>query len=139
MQSSLAVFYGTPEEVFQELLQEYDIQTVFSNHDYEPYAIKRDSLIKNLIAQKNINFVSYKDQVIFEKDEVLKNDGRPYTLYTPYSKKWKAMLTRFFTEEYPVKKYVKNFFKQAPRKIPTLDSIGFKETGKNFPSKYPAD
>ncbi len=137
--SSLAVFYGTPEQVFKKLFQEYDIQTVFTNHDYEPYAIERDSLIKNLLAEKNINFQSYKDQVIFEKDEVLKDDGKPYTIYTPYSKKWKATLTDFYIKSYPVEKYDTNLFKQNQRGIPSLVSMGFKNTDKNFPSKNPGE
>ncbi|MEP6950343.1 MAG: deoxyribodipyrimidine photo-lyase [Ginsengibacter sp.] len=137
--SSLEVLYGTPEQVFQKLLRKYDVQTVFTNHDYEPYAIERDGLIEKLLAQKNINFKSYKDQVIFEKDEVLKDDGQPYTVYTPYSKKWKATLTGFYMKEYPVNKYVKNFFRQSPQKIPSLNSMGFKEVDKNFPSKNPGD
>lgn len=135
--SSLAVFYGTPEQVFKKLFQEYDIQTVFTNHDYEPYAIERDSLIKNLLAEKNINFQSYKDQVIFEKDEVLKDDGKPYTIYTPYSKKWKATLNDFYIKPYAVDKYDTNFFWQNPLRIPSLVSMGFKEINKNFPSKNP--
>lgn len=133
--SSLAVFYGTPEQVFKKLFQEYDIQTVFTNHDYEPYAIERDSLIKNVLAEKNINFQSYKDHVIFEKDEVLKDDGKPYTIYTPYSKKWKATLVDFYIKSYPVEKYDTSFFKQNPRGIPSLVSMGFKNTDRNFPSK----
>ncbi len=120
----LKVFYGTPEQAFEKLFREYDIQMVFTNHDYEPYAIERDGLIKNLLAQKNIGFKSYKDQVIFEKDEVLKEDGKPYTVYTPYSKKWKDMLTGFYIKSYPVKKYVKNFFKQPPARNSIIEFNG---------------
>ena len=139
MNSSLEVFYGTPEQTFQKLLSAYEIQTVFTNHDYEPYAIERDSAIKNLLAKKNVNFKTYKDQVIFEKDEVLKDDGTPYIVYTPYSKKWQALLTDFYMKPYPGKEYGENFFKQSPQEIPSLNSMGFKEAGKNFPSKNPAD
>ena len=115
--SSLEVFYGTPEQAFKKLFREYDIQIVFTNHDYEPYAIERDGLIKILLAQKNIGFKSYKDQVIFEKDEVLKEDGKPYTVYTPYSKKWKDSLTGFYIKAYPVKKYVQIFLNSLPLKF----------------------
>ncbi len=138
-ESSLEMYYGTPEEVFEKLIKEYDIQTVFTNHDYEPYAIERDELIKNLLAKNNIDFETYKDQVIFEKDEVLKDDGNPYTVYTPYSRKWKAKLTDFYVKSYPSEKYDKNFFKQHPRRIPSLNSMGFKETDKKFPSKNPGE
>ena len=138
-ESSLEVYYGTPEEVFKKLIKEYDIQTVFTNHDYEPYAIERDELIKDLLVKNNIGFKTYKDQVIFEKDEVLKDDGNPYTIYTPYSRKWKATLTYFYIKSYPLEKYDKNFFKQHPRRIPSLASVGFKQTEKKFPSKNPGE
>src|SRR4029078_3288722 len=80
LDTSLEVYYGTPEQVFQKLPEKFNIQTVFTNHDYEPYAIERDALIEGLLAQRNISFKSFKDQVIFEKDEVLKMDGKPYTV-----------------------------------------------------------
>jgi len=139
IQSSLEVYFGTPEEAFEKLISDYDVQTVFTNHDYELYAIERDERIKNLLAKKNIDLKTYKDQVIFEKDEVLKDDGKPYTVYTPYSRKWKAMLTDFYIKSYPAEKYYKNFFKQSPRSIPSLGSMGFKATGKSFPSKNPGE
>jgi len=137
--TSLEVYYGTPENVFKKLLKEYDVQIVYTNRDYEPYAITRDELIKELLAKKNIGFKDYKDQVIFEKNEVLKDDGKPYTIYTPYSRRWKDTLTDFYTTSYPVEKYFKNFYKQFPRIIPSLHSMGFKETNKKFPSKNPED
>jgi len=139
IQSSLEVYFGTPEEAFEKLISDYDVQTVFTNHDYELYAIERDERIKNLLAKKNIDLKTYKDQVIFEKDEVLKDDGKPYTVYTPYSRKWKAMLTDFYIKSYPAEKYYKNFFKQSPQSIPSLGSMGFKATGKSFPSKNPGE
>jgi len=139
IQSSLEVYFGTPEEAFEKLISDYDVQTVFTNHDYELYAIERDERIKNLLGKKNIDLKTYKDQVIFEKDEVLKDDGKPYTVYTPYSGKWKAMLTDFYIKSYPAEKYYKNFFKQSPRSIPSLGSMGFKATGKSFPSKNPGE
>ena len=100
-----------------------------------PMQLKEIAAIKKLLAQRNINFKSYKDQVIFEKDEVLKDDGKPYTVYTPYSKKWKDMAYCFYMKAYPVKKYFNNFFKQPPRKVPSLDSMGFNGIDKKFPSK----
>lgn len=135
--SSMEVHYGTPEQAFTKLLNEYDIQTVFTNHDYEPYAIERDDLVKKLVAKKNAGFKTYKDQVIFEKDEVSKSNGKPYTVYTPYSRRWKECLNDFYIKSYPNKRYFKNFFKQAPKRIPSLESMGFQETEKKFPSKNP--
>ena len=139
LDTSLEVYYGTSERVFQKLLEKFNIQTVFTNHDYEPYAIERDAAIKRLLAQRNISFKSFKDQVIFEKDEVLKVDGKPYTVYTPYSEKWKDRATAFYIKPYPVKKYFNNFFKQPAGKVLSLDSMGFKGTNKAFPSGTPDD
>ncbi|UPQ79066.1 DNA photolyase family protein [Flavobacterium azooxidireducens] len=86
---SLAVFYGKPIDIFQKLITENKISTVYTNHDYEPYARKRDKEIYQLFKENEIEFKTSKDQVIFEKSEVVKDDGLPYVVYTPYSKKWK--------------------------------------------------
>ena len=86
---SLAVFYGDPIEIFKKLISENPIQNLYANRDYEPYARKRDKSIYEFLASHNIEFKSFKDQVIFEKSEVTKNDGLPYVVYTPYSRKWK--------------------------------------------------
>ena len=88
-QSSLAMYYGKPKEIYKNLLKKYEIQTVFTNRDYEPYAIKRDYEIKELLEENNVAFTTFKDQVIFEKNEVVKKDGKPYVVYTPYMKVWK--------------------------------------------------
>ena len=88
--SSLAMFYGSPKEILSSLTQRYKVQTVCTNHDYEPYAEKRDAEIKDFLLSKDITFKTFKDQVIFEKNEVIKEDGQPYVVYTPYKNKWKA-------------------------------------------------
>lgn len=87
--SGIAQYKGKPKVVFEQLIEQYDIQSVYTNHDYEPYAKKRDQQVQEQLAQSNISFKTFKDQVIFEKDEVVKNDGDPYVVYTPYMKKWK--------------------------------------------------
>ncbi len=135
--SSLEVLYATPEQGFKELLQRYDIQKVYTNHDYEAYAIERDDEIKKILFQKNIDLKTFKDQVIFEKNEVLKDDGNPYTVYTPYSRRWNENLNDFYLKEYPVNKHIKNFYQQDQKEIPSLKSMGFEETKKDFPSKQP--
>jgi len=86
---SLAVFHGKPFDVFQKLISENAITSVYTNHDYEPYARKRDLELFHLFKENKIEFKTSKDQVIFEKSEVVKNDGSPYVVYTPYSNKWK--------------------------------------------------
>ncbi|TVZ14102.1 cryptochrome/photolyase family protein [Maribacter sp. MAR_2009_72] len=87
--SSLAMYYGKPKSVFAELLKEYEIECVFTNRDYEPYAKVRDEHIEKLLADNDIPFKTFKDQVIFEKAEIVKDDGEPYVVYTPYKNKWK--------------------------------------------------
>ncbi|HVX25275.1 MAG TPA: deoxyribodipyrimidine photo-lyase [Parafilimonas sp.] len=134
-QSSLTIFYDTPEHAFNKLLKEYNIHTVFTNEDYEQYAIDRDEAIAKLLQKHNASLKLYKDQVIFSKDEVVKDDGKPYTVFTPYSRKWLATLNKFYLKSYPTKKYFKNFYKQEAHKIPSLESMGFEQTDGNFPSK----
>ncbi len=89
---SLAVFHGTPINVFKKLISENSISTIYTNHDYEPYARKRDLELNNLFKEHSIAFKTSKDQVIFEKSEVVKSDGTPYVVYTPYSRRWKELL-----------------------------------------------
>lgn len=133
--SSLDVRYGKPVDIYKELLREYDVKTIFTNHDYEPYAKERDSLVEKLLQENGTVFCTFKDQVILEKDEVLKDDGKPYTVFTPYSRKWKAVLTDFHLKPYTNKKYFKNFYKQPGRKMPALKEMGFESTGLSFPEK----
>jgi deoxyribodipyrimidine photo-lyase len=87
--SSIAMYYGNPIEIFNSLANDYSIDAVYTNHDYEPYALERDAAIKKLLTAKNITFYTYKDQVVFEKDEIVKSDGNPYVVYTPYKNRWK--------------------------------------------------
>ena len=86
--SSLNIYFGSPVKIFEKIISENSIDAVFWNKDYEPYAIKRDKEIEKLLKSNNIRSFSFKDQVIFEEREVVKNDGTPYVVYTPYSKKW---------------------------------------------------
>ncbi|HQV60624.1 MAG TPA: deoxyribodipyrimidine photo-lyase [Chitinophagaceae bacterium] len=133
--SSLDIRYGNPLVIYKELLKGYNIKKVFTNHDYEPYAKQRDSEILQLLNEHGVSFHTYKDQVIFEKDEVLKDDGKPYTIFTPYSRKWKAALKEYHLKAYPVKKYLANFFKQPGKKIISLEEMGFAPAGLPFPGK----
>ena len=87
--------------------------------------------------EQHISFHSFKDQVIFEKTEVTKDDGLPYTIFTPYSRKWKAALNPFYLKGFPTEKYFSNFYKQPRKKIPSLSSLGFAETNKLFPPQKP--
>ncbi len=133
--SSLLVKIGKPENVWRQLLQEFSVQAVYANSDYEPAAMARDEKIQQILKSHHIPLFAYKDQVIFEKFEVLKDDGKPYTVFTPYSKKWKAKLVPFYFQSYPTLKYVRNFFQTVPLPLPTLNEIGFKYSTTVFPEK----
>lgn len=134
MGSTLHVFHSTPQDAFKQLLSGYRVEKVFTNHDYEPYAAERDNSIEKLLHEQGVGMYTYKDQVIFEKNEVLKDDGKPYTVFTPYSRKWKASLGAFYFKSYPTHKYFNKFYKQNTIPLPVLASIGFRSTSFVFPS-----
>lgn len=140
--SDLIVEYGYPEAIWKKWTEEFQIEMVFTNRDYEPYALKRDNTIKDLLDQKGIGFRTYKDHVIFEWNEVLKDDGQPYTVFTPYSKKWMARLNTektnlqesFYLSSYPTEQYYSNFHLYSAPVIPELESMGFKRSDIKIPS-----
>lgn len=133
--SSLLLKHGEPLSIWKEITEEFQIYKVFANHDYEPAAIDRDKIVEDLLTSKNIPFLTYKDQVIFEKDEILKDDGIPYTVFTPYSKKWKSKLNNFYLKPYPTEYYFSNFYKTDKlAKIP-MTQLGFKVSQIQFPPK----
>ena len=108
--SKLLVLKGNPFKVIQKLITDYNIGEVFSNHDYEPYAIARDKKITEFLSSKNIQFSSFKDQVIFEKAEITKEDKTPYVVYTPYMKKWKTKLDSTNLSDFKSKDVTHNFY-----------------------------
>ncbi len=128
--SKLSTFCGKPLEIFQQLSQEYEIQSVFCNRDYEPQAIDRDIKIYHWCKGQNILFRAFKDQVVFDKNDIVKVDGMPYTVYTPYSKKWKELLTEkdYFTHQ----ANFSHLLKQGFSEIHSLEEIGFKSTDIHF-------
>lgn len=133
--STFEILHATPIEAFRQLTAKYDIENVYTNHDYEQYALQRDTVIASFLKENNIGFNTYKDQVIFEKNEVTKDDGKPYTVFTPYSKKWKLKLKAFYYKSYPSENYFENLFKQVPIQIITLNEMGFVATENAFPKK----
>jgi deoxyribodipyrimidine photo-lyase len=134
--SDIIVKVGKPSDVWKELLGEYTIKAVYANHDFEPYAIDRDEKVSTLLAEHDVAFHTYKDHVIFEKEEVVKDDGLPYTVFTPYSRKWKSLLTPFHYKAYPTAKYFEDFHKvKTQQTMPSLESIGFERIDFVFPPK----
>ena len=123
--SSISVFHGKPVEIFKDLLEKYSIDTVFTNHDYEPYAIKRDLEIKDFLESKNSNFKTFKDQVIFERAEIVKKDGTAYKVYTPYSKKWIEAFQLQRIQFFPSEEKLENLIKNETHQFLSLEEIGF--------------
>ncbi|MBK9149947.1 MAG: deoxyribodipyrimidine photo-lyase [Saprospiraceae bacterium] len=144
MGSDLRVFYGTPEEIWPALIEKYAPSAIYCNHDYESYAISRDERIHRIAAAAGVAFHSFKDHVIFEKREVCKDDGMPYTVFTPYKRKWLQKIQEgvqkvedsFYLKPYPVEKYIAHFFKtDKPQPVPALESMGFERSDIIAPPK----
>ncbi len=123
--TNISVYLDKPETVYQELINKHAIEAVFTNHDYEPYALERDKNIQRLLSEHGIEFHTFKDQVIFEKDEITKDDGNPYVVYTPYMKKWKATFTKEMTNTYESEKHLSNINTSFDYKSLSLEEIGF--------------
>ena len=131
--SSMLVRYGHPEQVFQELLTEYEVQSVYTNRDYEPYAQSRDSQVESLLREKNIPFLSFKDQVIFEPGEIVNGSGEFYKVFTPYSKNWLEKFRTTRVQPLPTANW-KNLVQTSPLPIPTLSDMGFAPSPIEIPS-----
>lgn len=147
--SNLIVKTGRPLEIWKQLVSEFRIRSVFYNRDYEPYARQRDDTVQRYLHSQNIEVQDFKDHVIFDKDEISKADGSPYTVFTPYSRRWKE---RFAQEEwnpaniepnglnetssFPSETLAKNFLRQKPLPIPTLQDIGFEKSDREIPPKF---
>ena len=131
--SSLACFKGDPQEIWKKVISMYDVKEVYFNRDYEPYARDRDQKIFEFLREKGIRCHSYKDQVIFEENDILKKDGNPYTVFTPYRKQW---LERFNPELLKIRTDLPfNNFLKTKHRLPSLSDIGFAESGipvRNF-------
>lgn len=133
--SSLKIFHSTPAETFKKLTEEFSIKAVFSNRDYEPYAQKRDQEIYSFLKAQNVDFKGAKDQVIFEKNEIAKDDEKPYAVFTPYAKKWKKSINDFYLKSYPSEKYFENFYRCKPFADISLAQLGFEKFAVDFPAR----
>lgn len=126
LDSGLKILIGKPIQCFEKLIAEYTINAVITNRDYEPYAIQRDAQIQTLLAAHNIAFKTYKDQVIFETSEVLKADGHPYTVYTPYKNKWLEKFNGNNLQNFPSEN-INNYVKECTS-FPKLAHLGIKKS-----------
>lgn len=143
LQSDLKVYYGDPIKIWKELSQHEGLEAVYTNRDYEPYAMKRDDQVAELLATQEIDFQSYKDHLIFHEDEVVKDNGDPYTVFTPYKKKWLAKLQQrieqdglsYYMKPYPTLKYKSSLAQSEPSAMISLSEMGFEASHIDMPSK----
>jgi deoxyribodipyrimidine photo-lyase len=136
--SSMLVKYGHPEQIFQELVQEFEVQTVYTNRDYEPYAQSRDGQVEALLAKKNIPFLTFKDQVIFEPGEILNGSGEFYKVFTPFSRNWLEKFRQTRVQPLPEANW-KNLFPCSPLPFITLSEMGFEASSLEIPSTQVED
>ena len=137
----LKIYFGNPIDLIPEIAHEFNTQVVYTNRDYEPYASERDTQIHALLSELNIEFIGTKDHVIFEKHEITKSDGLPYTVFTPYSRKWKEKINTYYSKSYQVEKYLDKLQKSESSEIISLENLGFDSLQKNsFPfKKFPLE
>jgi len=131
--SGLLVFHDSPQEAWNQLLTRYRVKTVFTNRDYEPYARSRDEAVRQKLEQHGAAFHTFKDQVIFEQQEVVKDNGEPYTVFTPFSKKWKLRLQEQGIPRFPSETMLSKLFPFEAHPIPSLQDLGFETAGCDFP------
>ncbi|MGD1890145.1 MAG: cryptochrome/photolyase family protein [Cyclobacteriaceae bacterium] len=131
--SSMLVKYGKPEDMWREIIRDYPVKAVYTNHDYEPYAKERDEAINQLLTDNDIPFRTYKDQVIFEKDEIMTNSGGFYKVFTPYKRAWLEKLEEGMLESYTSGLSFENWYKTDPLSMPSLGDMGFERSDIEIP------
>ncbi|HSI38050.1 MAG TPA: deoxyribodipyrimidine photo-lyase [Methylotenera sp.] len=124
----LIVLHGKAQDEIPQLAKSLQVEAVFTNHDYEPSAIDRDWHVANTLQKHGVAFQHYKDQVIFEKSEILNLAGKPYSVFTPYKNMWLKTVNDFYLKPYPVDSYIQNLAKPTPTALPSLEGMGFQRT-----------
>jgi deoxyribodipyrimidine photo-lyase len=132
--SDLKIYYGYPDKIWQTIIEDLKPEAVFTNKDYEPYARERDHKIAELLKSNNVLFHAYKDHVIFEEDEITKDDGDPYVVFTPYSRKWKSKLTDKHIASHENEKHFNHFIKSTPTQKISIEQMRFMPNTMDFPS-----
>ncbi|WP_372652223.1 deoxyribodipyrimidine photo-lyase [Halobacteriovorax sp.] len=134
-QKDIHTYFDTPLDAWKEILKSYDIDCVYSNEDYEPYGISRDEKVSKLLNKNNVEFIQHKDHCIFSKNDVLKKDGKPYTVYTPYKNKWLETLTPEDFKSFSSEKMIQHFLTTTQKKIHSLEDIGFTPSKIKIPKR----
>jgi len=135
--STLLIFYGEPLSIIKKLTEDYPVSKLYYNKDYEPYALERDKKITAHLKQLSVSVSSFKDQVIFEENEIVKNNQQAYTVFTPYSRKWKEKLSTENIQPFPSENFLHGFIKLDKSRTPDLKDIGFEPCHCSFPLKEP--
>ena len=133
--SSFYVATGKPLEIFKNLMERYHICSVYANREYEPYTLKRDKVLSAFFAEHKIEFQTYKDHVLFEENEIVKDDGEPYTVFTAYKHKFLRKLNQSMVVPASISKYAHNFFRTTPVVMPTLESMSFSRVDVPVPPR----
>ena len=131
-QCTVGMYHGVPKAILNDLIEQYPIDRVVTNRDYEPYARERDQEIEALLAARGISFETYKDQVIFEKDEITKDDGKPYVVYTPYSRKWLKAFEENTPQKYPSENLLNKLYPEIQPSL-KLEDLGFEPQDHHTP------
>jgi deoxyribodipyrimidine photo-lyase len=133
--SSIYVAHGRPQDVFKKMAEEFHICSVYTNRDYEPYSVFRDIHIERLLKINKIEYYSYKDHVLFEKGELVKEDGKPYTVFTPYKNKFLEKFNKEMVRPLNTLQYFHNFIRIRPLPMMSVEMLGFEPLNIVFPSK----
>lgn len=133
--SSLKMLFGEPIDIIEGLAASHPVTAVFANHDYEPYARDRDEAVSRMLAGLGVSFHTYKDQVIFDKDDVMKAPGSPYTVFTPYMKKWKSLFRKEMLIPFPSELHGDKFIRTDPYPSITIGDLGFTRSPYEIPSR----
>ncbi|KSA13500.1 cryptochrome/photolyase family protein [Maribacter dokdonensis] len=133
-ESSIAMYHGSPIDTFKTIIEDFNVKTVFTNRDYEPYAKNRDKKISDFLKENEIEFKTFKDQVIFEKSEIVKSDGDPYVVYTPYKNKWQEQFNaNTDLDIHYTSQYLSNLIKNTRLPNLSLSDIGFEKSKIEVP------
>ncbi|NWJ50826.1 MAG: deoxyribodipyrimidine photo-lyase [Bacteroidetes bacterium] len=124
--SSLLVLHGKPLDIFSDLTKKYNVKGVYTNEDYEPYGLARDKEVSEMLSEKGITLFSFKDHVIFSKNSLLSGAGKPYGVFTPYSKKWKETLGVNDLKAYQSETIKDKWVVHNGGVVPRAEKLGFK-------------
>ena len=133
--SSIYIAHGRPQDIFKKMAEEFHICSVYANRDYEPYSVYRDSQVEKFLTINKIEYHSYKDHLLFEKDELVKEDGKPYTVFTPYKNKFLQKFNKEMVKPLNTTQYFHNFIRIEPLPMISIEKLGFEPLNITFPSK----